>query len=164
MRSGTYIESVPRGPFFQYVQYKIEKKIVRCGTYISSVQRGPYFQYKTEIDLNCHFQRTNLVAFGREDPADPYLMTFYSVIVIIVIDGLTRKYFPSEASIMVARQLKIVSQVDALTISAARNIQYVFKMLLCLKVFVKDVFDMYLNKRHHIVFSLYLVRQGLGEH
>ena len=67
---------------------------------------------------------------------------------------------------MVARQLKIVSQVDAFTISAARNIQYVFKKLVCLKVFVKHAFDMYLNNRYmyHIVFSLHLVRQGLGEH
>ena len=62
---------------------------------------------------------------------------------------------------MVARQLKIVCQVDAFTISAARNIQYVFKKFVCLKVFV---FDMYLNNRYHIVFSLHLVRQGLGEH
>ena len=74
------------------------------------------------------------------------------------------KYCPGEASIMVARQLKIVSQVDAFTISAARNIQYVFKKLVCLKVFVKHVFDMYLNNRYHNVFSLHLVRQGLGEH
>ena len=65
---------------------------------------------------------------------------------------------------MVARQLKIVSQVDAVAISAARNIQYVFKKLVCLIVFVKDVFDIYLNNRFHIVFSLHLVRQGLGKH
>ena len=42
---------------------------------------------------------------------------------------------------MVARQLKIVSQVDAFTFSATRNIQYVFKKLVCLIVFVKDIFD-----------------------
>ena len=37
--------------------------------------------------------------------------------------------------------------------------------LVCLKVFVKHVFDMYdLNNGYHIVFSLHLVRQGLGEH
>ena len=77
---------------------------------------------------------------------------------------MARKNCPGEASIMVARQLKIVNQVDAFTISAARNIQYVFKKLVCLKVFVKHVFDMYLNNRYHIVFSLHLVRQGLGEH
>ena len=65
---------------------------------------------------------------------------------------------------MVARQLKIVSQINAFTISAARNIQYVFKKLVCLIVFVKDVFDIYLNNRYHIVFSLHLVHQGLGEH
>ena len=46
---------------------------------------------------------------------------------------------------MVARQLKIVSQVDAFTISATRNIQYVLKKLVCLIVFVKDIFDIYLN-------------------
>ena len=61
---------------------------------------------------------------------------------------------------MVARQLKIVSQVDAFTISAARNIQYAFKKLVCLIVFVKDVFDIYLNNGYHIVFSLHFVRQG----
>ena len=65
---------------------------------------------------------------------------------------------------MVARQQKIVSQVDAFTISAARNTQYVFKKLVCLKIFVKHVFDMYLNNRYHIVFSLQLVREGSGEH
>ena len=65
---------------------------------------------------------------------------------------------------MVARQLKIASQVDAFTISATKNIQYVFKKLVCLIVFVKDVFDIYLNNRYHIVSSLHLVRQGLGEH
>ena len=65
---------------------------------------------------------------------------------------------------MVARQLKIVRQVDAFMISAAENIQYVFEKLVCLIVFVKDVFDIYLNNRYHIVFSLHLVRQGLGEH
>ena len=59
---------------------------------------------------------------------------------------------------MVARQLKIVSQVDAFTISATRNIQYVFKKFLCLTVFVKDVFYIYLNNIAHIVFSLHLVR------
>ena len=66
--------------------------------------------------------------------------------------------FPSEASIMVARQLKIVSQIDAFTISATRIIQYVFKKLACLIVFVKDIFDIYLNNIYHIVFSLPLVR------
>ena len=39
-----------------------------------------------------------------------------------------------------------------------------FKKLVCLKDFVKHVFDIYLNNRYHIVFSLHLVRQGLGEH
>ena len=59
---------------------------------------------------------------------------------------------------MVARQLKIVIQVDAFTISATRNIQYVFKKPVCLIVFVKDVFYIYLNNIAHIVFSLHLVR------
>ena len=49
-------------------------------------------------------------------------------------------------------------QVDAFTISAAGNIQYFFKELECLIVFVKDVFDIYLNSIYHIVFSLHLVR------
>ena len=59
---------------------------------------------------------------------------------------------------MVSRQLKIVSQVDAFTISATRNIQYVFKKLACLIVFVKDILDINLNYIHYIVLSLHLVR------
>ena len=59
---------------------------------------------------------------------------------------------------MVARQLKIVCQIDATTISATKNIQYVFKKLACLIVFVKDIFDIYLYYIYHIVFSLHLVR------
>ena len=65
--------------------------------------------------------------------------------------------YPSEAPIMVARQLKIVSQIDAFTISAILNIQYVFKKLACLIVFLKDIFDIYLNNIYHIVFLFYLV-------
>ena len=60
--------------------------------------------------------------------------------------------------IMVARQLKIVSQSDAFTISATRNIQYVFKKLACLIVFVKDILYIYWNNIYHIVFSSHLVR------
>ena len=67
------------------------------------------------------------------------------------------KYYPSEASIMVARQLKIVSQSDAFKISATMNILYVFKKLVCLKVFVKDIFDIYLNDKYRIVFLLHFV-------
>ena len=74
-----------------------------------------------------------------------------------VIDVLTLKNYPSEASIMIDRQLKIVSQIDALSITATRNIQYVFKKLACLIVFLKDIFDIYLNNIYHIVFSLHLV-------
>ena len=59
---------------------------------------------------------------------------------------------------MVARQLKIVCQIDVFTISATKNIQYVFKKLACLIVSVKDIFDIYLNYIYHIVFSLHLVR------
>ena len=59
---------------------------------------------------------------------------------------------------MVAKQLKVFSQIDAFTISATRNIQYVFKKLVCLIFFVKDIFDIYLNNIYHIVFSLHLVR------
>ena len=59
---------------------------------------------------------------------------------------------------MVARQLKIVSQIGAFTISATRNIEYVFKKLVCVIIFVKDIFDIYLNNIYHIVFSLHLVR------
>ena len=64
---------------------------------------------------------------------------------------------------MVARQLKIVSQIHAFTISATSNIQIVFKKPVCLIVFVKDIFDIYLNDIYHIVFSLHLVRKCLGE-
>ena len=58
---------------------------------------------------------------------------------------------------MVARQLKIVSQIDAFTISAARNIHCVFKKLACLIVFVKDKIDINLNNINLIVVSLRLV-------
>ena len=54
---------------------------------------------------------------------------------------------------MVARQLKMVSQIDAFTISATRNIQYVFKKFVWLIVFVKDIFGIYFNNIYHIVFS-----------
>ena len=77
---------------------------------------------------------------------------------------MTQNDYPGEASFMVARQLKIVSQSDAFTISATRNVQYVLKKLAGLIVFVKDIFDIYLNNVCHIVFSLYLVRKCLGEH
>ena len=66
--------------------------------------------------------------------------------------------------VVVARQLKIVSQRDAFMISAIRNIQYVLKKLLGMLVFEKDIFDIYLNNICHIVFSSYLVRKCLGEH
>ena len=39
------------------------------------------------------------------------------------MDVLTLKNYPSEASMMVAWQLKIVSQIDAFKISATRNLQ-----------------------------------------
>ena len=65
---------------------------------------------------------------------------------------------------MVARQLKIVSQSNAFMISATRNKQHVFKKLVGLIVFVKDIFDIYLNNICHIVYSLYLVRKCLGGH
>ena len=71
---------------------------------------------------------------------------------------MTLKNYPSEASIMVARQLKIVNQIDAFTISATRNIQCVFEKLVCLIAFLKDIFDIHLNNIYHIVFSLHLVR------
>ena len=62
-----------------------------------------------------------------------------------VIDVLTLKNYPSEASSMVARQLKVVIQIDAFTISATMNIKCVFKKLVSLRVFLKDIFDIYLN-------------------
>ena len=77
---------------------------------------------------------------------------------------MTQNNYPGDASVMVARQLNIVSQSDAFMISVTRNIQYVLKKLVGLNVFGKDTFDIYLNNICHIVFSLYLVRKCLGEH
>ena len=67
------------------------------------------------------------------------------------MDVLTLKKYPSEASFMVARQLKIVSQIDAFTISATRNLQYVFKKLVCLTVFVKVSNGAKIRKRYNQV-------------
>ena len=80
------------------------------------------------------------------------------------MDVLIQNSYPREASVMVARQLIIVSQSDAFTISATRNIQFVLKKLVGLIVFEKDIFDIYLNNICYIVQSLYLVRKYLGEH
>ena len=77
---------------------------------------------------------------------------------------MTQNNYPGEASVMVARQLKIVSQSDAFMISATKNIKYVLKKLVGLIVFEKDIFDIYLNNICHIVFSLYLVDKCFGEH
>ena len=77
---------------------------------------------------------------------------------------MTLKNYSSKASIMAARQLKIVGQINEFTISATMNIQYVFKKLVCLIVFLKDIFDIYLNNKYQIVFSLHLVRLCLGEY
>ena len=57
---------------------------------------------------------------------------------------LTLKNYSNEAYIMVARQLKIVSQSDAFKTSAVRIIKYVLKKLVCLIVFVKYIFDIYM--------------------
>ena len=62
------------------------------------------------------------------------------------------KNYPSETSIMVARQLKVVSRSDAFTMSATMNVQYVFKKLVYLIVFVKDILDIYLTNICHIIF------------
>ena len=67
---------------------------------------------------------------------------------------MTQNNYRSEASVMVARQLKIVSQGDAFMTSATRNIQYVLKKLVNLIVFEKDIFDIYLNNICHIVFII----------
>ena len=64
---------------------------------------------------------------------------------LYVIDYLTLKNYPGEVSILVARQLMIISQIDVFKTSATRIIQYDFKQLVCLIVFVKDLFDIYLN-------------------
>ena len=81
---------------------------------------------------------------GQSKIAEPYLITFLFGIVdnkcdcilkeLHVIDFLTVMNYLREASIVVARQLKIVSQIDAFMISATRNIQYVFKKLMCIIV------------------------------
>ena len=78
-----------------------------------------------------------------------------------MIDVLTLKNFLSEASIMAARQQRIVSQIDAFMISSTRNIQYVLKTPVCLMIFAKDILDIYLNNIYHIVFSFDLVRLRL---
>ena len=77
---------------------------------------------------------------------------------------MTQNDYPGEASVVVARQLKIVSQSDAFMISATRKIQYVLKKLVGWIVFEKDIFNIHLNNICHIVFSLYLVCKCLGEH
>ena len=77
---------------------------------------------------------------------------------------MTQNNYPREASVMVARQLTIVSQSDAFMISATKNIQYVLKKLVGLIVFEKDIFDIYFNNICHIVFSLYFVDKCFGEH
>ena len=77
---------------------------------------------------------------------------------------MTRNNYPGEASVMVARQLKIVGQSDAFMISATRNIQYVLKKLVGLIVFETDIFDVYSNNICRIVFAIYLVCKCLGEH
>ena len=70
------------------------------------------------------------------------------------MDVLTRNNYLGEAWFMVARKLKIVSQSDAFMISATRNIQYVFKKLVGLIVFVKDIFDIYLNNMSYRLFII----------
>ena len=77
---------------------------------------------------------------------------------------MTQNNYPVKASVMVARQLKIISQSDAFMISATKNIQYVLKKLVGLIVFEKDIFDTYLNNICHIVLSLYLCEKCFGEH
>ena len=74
------------------------------------------------------------------------------------------KNYLSEASFMVARQLKIISLSNAFMISAARKVQYVFRKLVCLIVFVKDIFNIYLNNIYNIFFSLLLVCKCSCEH
>ena len=44
---------------------------------------------------------------------------------------ITLKNYPSEVSIMVARPLKVVSQIDAFTISATTNIHRMSLKSLC---------------------------------
>ena len=55
------------------------------------------------------------------------------------MDALTKNNYPGEASVMVARQLKIASQSNAFMISATKNILYVLKKLVGLIVFGKDI-------------------------
>ena len=100
---------------------------------------------------------------GQSKITEPYLIAFkfgivdnkcdYFLKASYVIDRLTLKNYPGERPIMVARQLKIVNQINAFTISATRNIQYVFKNLVCLIIFLKDIFYIYLNNIYDIVFS-----------
>ena len=71
---------------------------------------------------------------------------------------MSLKNYLYEASFMIARQLKVVSQINVFMISGTRNIQYV------LKKFVKGILDIYLNNIDNVIFSLHLVGKCLGEH
>ena len=65
-----------------------------------------------------------------------------------------------------ARQLEIVSRIDVFMISATRNIQFVFKELVCLIIFVKDTFGTDLNNIYclFITLSLLMIRFSMKYH
>ena len=65
------------------------------------------------------------------------------------MDDLTLNIYHIETAISVVRQLKIISQIDAFKISAAKNIQFVLNKLVCLIISSKDAFDIYLNNISH---------------
>ena len=66
------------------------------------------------------------------------------------MDVSTKKNYPSEVSIMIVRQHKVLSQVDAFKIFLIIN-------LMCLTDFMKYIFDIYLNNIYHIVFAIHLI-------
>ena len=120
---------------------------------------GPVVEY----DIFPSFHSVDNIEYeGQSKITEPYLITFkfvvvdnkcdYVLLVLYVIHVLTVNNYPREASIMVARQLKVVGQSVAFTISATRNIQYVFKKLVYLIVFVIDILDIYLTSIYHIIF------------
>ena len=76
---------------------------------------------------------------------------------LYVIDVLNLKNCTRETSIMVARQLTIVSQIVTFRIWATRNIHYAFKKLVCLNVFVKDTFVSYLNNILSFYFTWFVI-------
>ena len=127
-----------------------------------------YYHYSNEPSIcdafgNSHVQYISGILHIIRSVFKPHFIHYtkyakYAFLLLFSIYVLTLNKHPSEASIMVARQLKIVSQIDAFTISATRKMQYVFKKLVCLIVFVKDRFDVHLNNIYSASMKSYQYR------